>query len=144
MMPCTWRWGARSRYQELCVAGLVGAQKMCASVTPKFLMWNIPSEHDLKLTFWAWPQTDIPSATSNWYSERDLKLTFWSNQHSWFHCDCKFTFLSVTNTCACMHVHTYPHPENRSPIQSLMLMCSAIKKHEVNMYTNCNTFYLFV
>ena len=35
----------------------------------------------------------------------------------------KLTFLSVTATY--VHVHTYAHPENRSLIQSLVLMCLA-------------------
>ena len=57
---------------------------------------------------WAWAQIDIP-------------------KH-----DRKVTFLSMTTTY--VHVHTYTHPENRSLIQSLVLMCLATTHCVWSMY----------
>ena len=48
-------------------------------------------------------------------------------------CDLKLTFLSVTDT----YLRTHVHCENRSFIQSLALMCSAIRPtHAINRYMN--------
>ena len=54
MMRCACRWGARSRCQKLCVAGLVGAQKTVqnnSNVKSEPNTWHVKTQRYVLSTF---------------------------------------------------------------------------------------------
>ena len=54
MMPCACRWGARSRCQKLCVAGLVGAQRIAqnnSNVKSEPITWHVKTLQYVLSTF---------------------------------------------------------------------------------------------
>ena len=120
---CACGWGMRNRCQKLCAACLVGTQRTVQNYGWSRTLWRpshafLPVLHRQEILSRrphvmrtsetpAWPQTDIPSVTSNCHSEHGLKLTFLISVQPQID-------IPKRDRHVCMHVCTYAHPENRT------------------------------